>query len=260
MSGAANPGCSRLLGGSFGRSAILRRTFLCHSAARAPVILQHSPSHQIQPAVVDPLSIACHAFAREPQALGNRATARVPHAALDGHPVQAQIVEQVVQQALAATRDNALAPITLLDPVADAAIPVGPVDGMAAYRTGEGAVDPDAALWSPAGSELLAHLQDKAPQVLVRRREIHPRQPLAQGSAIAVHHGEDRLGISRFEQPYFDSRGHPAREHSPSYAPLGFCGLMDFDIAGISGVSCCNAYTSSPVFSNSNALAGSSAN
>src|ERR1017187_4549635 len=144
-------------------------------------------------------AIACDAFAGEPQALGNGATARVQDAALDGHPVQAQIVEQVVQQALAATRDDALTPVALLDPVADVAIAVGPVDWVAADRAGESAVDPEAALWPAAAGELLAHLHDEVPQVVGRRREIHPRQPLAQVSAIAFHHGEDRLGIGDFE-------------------------------------------------------------
>src|ERR1035438_4319362 len=139
------------------------------SPPRAPVLLQHSVARQVQPVVVDPLAVACDAFPRKPQPLGNRPAARVQRAAVDGYAVQAQIVEQVVQQVFAATRDDALAPITLLDPVADAAIPVGPVDGMAAYRTGERAVDPDAALRPPATGELLAHPDDKAPQVLDRK-------------------------------------------------------------------------------------------
>src|ERR1035441_8527771 len=106
------------------------------SAAGAPVVIEHSPAHQVEPAIVDPLAVACDAFAGEPQALGNGATARVQGAALDGHPVQAQIVEQVVQQALAATRDDALTPVALLDPVADVAIAVGPVDWVAAAGAG----------------------------------------------------------------------------------------------------------------------------
>src|ERR1019366_6758427 len=138
-------------------------------AARAPVVLQHAPRHQIQPVVVDPLAVAGDAFADEPEPLRDGATASVRDAAVDGDAVQAEIVEEVVQEALAAARDGALSPMALLDPVADAAIAVGPVDRMAANRTGERAVDPDAALRSTAGRELLAHPHDKAPQVVGRR-------------------------------------------------------------------------------------------
>src|SRR5450432_4131791 len=109
------------------------RSALPHNAPRAPILLQHSPPHQIQPTAVDPFAVACESFSHESQTLWNSATTRVPHAAMDGHPMQAQIVEQVVHQALAAARYDALALVALLDPVADAAIPVGPVDGMAAY-------------------------------------------------------------------------------------------------------------------------------
>src|ERR1039458_5839333 len=107
----------------------------------APVVLQHAPRHQIQPVVVDPLAVADDAFAREPEPLGDGAASRVRDATVDGHAVQAQIVEEVVQEALAAARDGALSPMALLDPVADAATPVGPVDGMAANGTREGTVN-----------------------------------------------------------------------------------------------------------------------
>src|ERR1035438_3131729 len=70
----------------------------------APVALQHAPGHQIEPAVVDPLAVAGDAFAGESEPFGDGAAACVLDGAVDGHALQAQIVEQVVQEALAAVR------------------------------------------------------------------------------------------------------------------------------------------------------------
>src|SRR4030095_15213868 len=99
----------------------------------------------------------------------------VRDAALNRHPVQPQIVEQVVEYALAASRHDTLTLIALLDPVTHTAMPVGPIDRVDAQRTRECAVDPEAALGSPSAVELLAHPRDESPQIFRRGSEIHPR-------------------------------------------------------------------------------------
>jgi len=57
-------------------------------AEGAPVLVKQTPRDQVQPVVVGPSALAEHTLAGETQTLGDRATPRIEHAALDNHPVQ----------------------------------------------------------------------------------------------------------------------------------------------------------------------------
>src|ERR1043166_3195953 len=87
---------------------------------------------------------------------------------------------------------------------------------------------------------------------------IHPWEPFAQIRSIAIGHREQRLRIAHLELPQLDAGRHDEMK-SVHAVPAGFCGLRDFEIDGVSGVSGCIAYIISHVFRISNADCGSSA-
>jgi hypothetical protein len=56
-------------------------------AEGAPVPIEQAPGDHVQPVVVGPGILAEHTFASKTQSLGDRATSRIEHTALDNHPV-----------------------------------------------------------------------------------------------------------------------------------------------------------------------------
>jgi len=58
-----------------------------------PIVFQHSPDYEIDPAVADPFGFEAHAFAREAETLGDGAASRVARAAADLDAMQAYVVE-----------------------------------------------------------------------------------------------------------------------------------------------------------------------
>src|SRR4051812_41701288 len=111
-----------------------------------PVRGEHAPDYKVYPAVVYPLGFAHDAFAGEAQPLRNRAASLVAGAALNGDAMQGEVIEQVIDQGRAAFRHQAAALPIRIDPIADAAMLVGPIDRMAADRTGDPAIDNDRGL------------------------------------------------------------------------------------------------------------------
>src|SRR5207249_4938398 len=110
--------------------------------------------------VIDPFGFANHSFTLKTQARGNRAASRIPGAAANRHTVQKQIVEEVIQKRRTTPRNQPLALTVRVQPVSDAAIPVRPVDGVAADSAAKRLIFPDPRVRSAAVFELPAGSRD----------------------------------------------------------------------------------------------------
>src|SRR5262249_6393036 len=120
--------------------------------------------------------------------------------------------------------DDAAAGVILLDPIADAAIAVGPVDRVAAKAAAEDAIDPDAALGALVIVELGTHFGDEGEDVLRGLRAVHPREPLTEPVAIALDGGEDGWSVFVAEEAHLDTRGGGEVEHGNNRSTNGPCG------------------------------------
>jgi len=85
---------------------------------------------------------------------------------------------------------------------------------MTAESAAEPAVNPDAALRPQVVGELLSYLLDEDRNVLGAVRLIHPRQPLAQALAVALHGFENDGCVGQFEHAHFDAGSDGELEHS----------------------------------------------
>ncbi len=120
---------------------------------------------------------------------------------------------------------------------------------MATHGAGEFPVNPEASLRPLAGFELAAHARDEVADVVGGAGVIHPGKPVAQILAPAIHRGIDGFGVVKLEELDFDPRSRASAKHWPiatgsrrrlqhaDYAPPGVCGLIDFEIEGVSWVS-----------------------
>src|SRR6185436_13058785 len=96
-----------------------------------PVLFQHAPYDEVHPSIVHPLSLAQDAFADESQARRDGAAPGIAGATLNGHAMEADLVEQVIDEGSAAPCHDA-SPLPLgFDPVTYAAIFVRPIDRVA---------------------------------------------------------------------------------------------------------------------------------
>ena len=84
----------------------------------------------------------------------------IPRAALDGDAMQAGIVEQVIEQVGAAAGHDAAALARRVDPVADAAMAIVPIDRMATHAADELLAQPDAEVGFEIGFVLLGDACD----------------------------------------------------------------------------------------------------
>jgi len=123
---------------------------------------------------------------------------------------------------------------TGIQPISDAAIAVGPVDGVAADRAAQRALHPDAGIRSPALGKLLAGPGNERFHVGHRLRVIHPGQPFPKIGAVFFDQAQDRSPVGGLELPDFD----PRRDLFPEcHVPAGFCGFRECEMAGTSVVS-----------------------
>src|SRR5262249_39416663 len=160
----------------------------------------------IEKAIVDPLGLAQQTFARKAQPLRDGATAHVARGALYGDAVEAHAIHKIVNHGGAAAGHDAAALKARGEPVADAAMAGGPIDGMASNGSGDLAIDADSRLRSLVGLPLVANTLDEVTNILRGFGVIHPRQPFAEIDAVTLHQIEDFLGVAEFEQVQADLR------------------------------------------------------
>jgi hypothetical protein len=99
------------------------------------------------------------------------------------------------------------------NPVAQAATAVRPVDGVASNGARQLALQPDAKVGPEAIFELRRYPRQEQPDVVGRKRCVHPGEPLAQVFAIPVHYREQHFGVSPLELSEFDTVGCHAPIH-----------------------------------------------
>src|SRR5205807_415644 len=109
---------------------------------------------QVHPPAAHPFRLPRHTLANETKPFRDRAALGVSRSAPDLDAVEHQLAKQILEQRPAAARHNPLLLPRRVDPVADTAIAVKPVDRMAPDRTAHGTLDPYAALRALVGPEL----------------------------------------------------------------------------------------------------------
>src|ERR1051326_439883 len=118
--------------------------------------------------------------------------------------MKAELLEQVSQHRVAALRHKAAALIWFGEPVADAAITVRPVDGMAADAPGEHFAVPDAGVGPLVGLHLRDGARDEVAYILDGFGLVDPRQPFAKAPPIAVGDRIYGFGVAESERPHLD--------------------------------------------------------
>src|SRR5579872_1985586 len=116
---------------------------------------------------------------------------------------------------------------------------------------------PDRAIGPPIGLKLRDRAGNEGARIFNRPGVVHPGQPRPEMGAVALRHLKKRRRIAILDLPDFDFGRYPKLKHHE--IPPGICGLRDFEIEGVSGVSGCMACSVSPFFSISKAVGGSSA-
>ena len=112
------------------------------------------------------------------------------------------------------------------DPIAEAATPVGLVDGMASDGAGQGAFHPYAEIRSKAILELRLRTGEKQADFVDGACPIHPWEPLAQMIAVPIDSREQDFGVVPHELSQFEALGNRAPIHCVPPKPAPFAAAL----------------------------------
>jgi hypothetical protein len=90
---------------------------------------------------------------------------------------------------------------------------VRPVDGVAADRAYQRAIQPDAEVRPEPIFQLPRDPHKELPDVIGRTRAIHPREPLSEVFAVPLDGGEQDFGVFPLEVSEFEAVGYLAPKH-----------------------------------------------
>jgi len=151
--------------------------------------------------VADTLGLAQHPLLAKPEALGDRAAARVADGRLDRDPVEQPRAERVVDVGPDGGGHDAAPLVVAREPVADARLAVGPVDPVDADHPDDAPVGIDDRRLQPVVvGELLAGRPDERQDVLRLVLAADPRHPCAEVLAVGVDHREELVRVGLLEQ------------------------------------------------------------